>query len=597
VGTSTVTNNFTSPTVSIAANTASLNCSANSVTLTATGGTNYVWSTGSITSQTTVSAAGTYTVTVTGTNGCTFSRNYIVVNNTTAPTATISASGSTSVCAGGSVTLTATPSTSYLWSNGATTQSISATASGNYTVQVTGSNGCTATSTATSVTVSSTPTTADAGADLTVFTPTYTLAANNPTSGTGTWSMVNFGGTLSNANLASAVVSGLNAGENKLVWTISNGTCTPSRDTVIVTYDDGCGSVAPVAINATATSICPGQSVTLSLNGGTLGTGASWKWFKGGCGTNQIGSGSSIVVTPNATSTFYVRASGTCGTTTCIPITITVNTATTPSVISGPLVCPNAGPFTFTVDAIPGATFNWSLPSTMTMISGQGTNSISVNATGGGRICLTSTNSCGLTSNSRCQGILADVPDRPGVISGPVQVCPGTAIANYSVNNVAGLTYSWSTPPGMTIIAGQGTNAVTVDFGTSFSSGNIGVSASNSTCGAPSVTRTMWISRDVPPQPSSITGTNPVCPGSTGVAYSVPSISNASFNWTLPAGMTLVSGQGTKQRGRQHIQLDTSCGNDHYLRQWYKQHYRKCWAHLFAGLGKGDHNSTRLRKL
>ncbi|MFN5323547.1 MAG: T9SS type A sorting domain-containing protein [Bacteroidota bacterium] len=545
VGTSTVNNNFTTPTVSITANTASLNCSTNSVILTATGGTSYLWNTGATSAQTTVSAAGNYTVTVTGTNGCTYSRNYIVVNNNTVPTANITASGSTTFCAGGSVTLTASPSNSYLWSNGATTQSITATTSGNYTVQVTGSNGCTANSNATTVTVNSSPTAADAGADLTVFSPTYTLAGNNPSSGTGTWSMVNFGGTLSNANLASAVVSGLNAGENKLVWTISNGTCTPSRDTVIVTYDDGCGSIAPVAINATANSICPGQSVTLSLNGGTLGAGATWKWFKGGCGSNQIGSGSSIVVTPSTTSTFYVRASGNCGTTTCIPITITVNNASVPSPITGTPLCPNVGTTTFTVDPIPGATFNWQLPTTMTAVSGQGSNSITVNATGGGRICLTSTNSCGLTSTSRCQTIVSNVPDRPSVISGPTQVCPGTAIATYSVNNVGGLTYNWTLPTGITIIAGQNTNSITVDFGSNFSAGYVSVSATNSTCSTPGPLRNMWVSRDVPPQPSSITGTNPVCPGSTGVTYSVPAISNASFNWTLPAGMTLLSGQGT----------------------------------------------------
>jgi len=117
-----------------------------------------------------------------------------VNNDVAAPTATITASGSTTVCAGSSVTLTASPAASYLWSNGSTTQSISASNSGNYTVQLTGTNGCTATSNATNVTVNATPTVADAGADLTVFSPSYTLAANNATAGTGTWTMVNFSG-------------------------------------------------------------------------------------------------------------------------------------------------------------------------------------------------------------------------------------------------------------------------------------------------------------------------------------------------------------------------------------------------------------------
>jgi hypothetical protein len=49
---------------------------------------------------------------------------------------TITASGPTTFCNGGSVTLTASAGTSYLWSNGATTQSITVTNAGSYTVTV-----------------------------------------------------------------------------------------------------------------------------------------------------------------------------------------------------------------------------------------------------------------------------------------------------------------------------------------------------------------------------------------------------------------------------------------------------------------------------
>ncbi|MFN5223699.1 MAG: beta strand repeat-containing protein, partial [Bacteroidota bacterium] len=544
-GTSTVTNNFAAPTVGISSNTVSLNCNTSSATLTATGGASYIWNNGATAASTTVSAAGTYTVTVTGANGCTFTRNYIVNNDVAAPTATITASGSTTVCAGSSVTLTASPAASYLWSNGSTTQSISASNSGNYTVQLTGTNGCTATSNATNVTVNATPTVADAGADLTVFSPSYTLAANNATAGTGTWTMVNFSGSLSNANLASATVTGLNAGSNILVWTISNGSCTPSRDTVEVTYDNGCGSVAPVSISGTATTICPGQSVTLSVNGGTLGSGATWKWFKGACGTTQVGSGSSLTVAPQNTTTFYVRASGNCGSTTCVPFTVNVNNATTPSVITATQLCPNVGTTTLSVNPIAGATFNWSPSSNMNIVSGQGTNSITITASGGGRVCLTSTSSCGLTSNSRCQNIVSDVPDRPGTISGPAQVCPGTTVVNYSVPNTYGLTYNWTLPAGMSIISNASANSVTVDIGSGFTQGWVSVTATNSTCSAPSLSRAIYVARDVPPTPNSITGPTSVCPGSTAVAYTVPLTSGLTYNWTVPAGMTIASGQGT----------------------------------------------------
>jgi hypothetical protein len=67
--------------------------------------------------------------------------------------ATISASGATVFCQGGSVTLTASPAVSYAWSSVASTQSITVNAAGSYSVTLTDSNGCTATSPPTVVTV------------------------------------------------------------------------------------------------------------------------------------------------------------------------------------------------------------------------------------------------------------------------------------------------------------------------------------------------------------------------------------------------------------------------------------------------------------
>jgi hypothetical protein len=61
---------------------------------------------------------------------------------TTPATPTISAGGPTIFCAGGSVVLTASSGSGYLWSTGETTASITVTASGNYTVQVSNASGC-----------------------------------------------------------------------------------------------------------------------------------------------------------------------------------------------------------------------------------------------------------------------------------------------------------------------------------------------------------------------------------------------------------------------------------------------------------------------
>ena len=57
-------------------------------------------------------------------------------------TPAITASGSTTFCSGGSVTLTSSVGIGYLWSTGATTPSITPTSAGSYSLQVTSSNGC-----------------------------------------------------------------------------------------------------------------------------------------------------------------------------------------------------------------------------------------------------------------------------------------------------------------------------------------------------------------------------------------------------------------------------------------------------------------------
>jgi len=70
----------------------------------------------------------------------------------------ITPSGATTFCAGGSVTLSAPAGFAYEWSNGATTQTIAANTAGSYTVKVTNTRGCSATSAAVAVTVNPNPT-------------------------------------------------------------------------------------------------------------------------------------------------------------------------------------------------------------------------------------------------------------------------------------------------------------------------------------------------------------------------------------------------------------------------------------------------------
>src|SRR5690606_13428232 len=122
--------------------------------------TGNLWSTGAITQQITVTTSGTYSVTYTDGFGCSASSTPVVVTvNPTPATPTITPSGSTTFCAGGSVDFTSSQATGNLWSTGETTQMISVTPSGSYSVTFTDGNGCSATSATTNVTVNPLPTT------------------------------------------------------------------------------------------------------------------------------------------------------------------------------------------------------------------------------------------------------------------------------------------------------------------------------------------------------------------------------------------------------------------------------------------------------
>lgn len=110
-------------------------CPNQSVTLTVSGASTYLWSTGETTPSVTLYNDGSYSVTV---DGC-YTIDPIVIAPGTSPTAIITPSGPTTFCPGGSVTLTASGGTSYLWSNGEATASITTGIAGTYTVTV--SNG------------------------------------------------------------------------------------------------------------------------------------------------------------------------------------------------------------------------------------------------------------------------------------------------------------------------------------------------------------------------------------------------------------------------------------------------------------------------
>ncbi len=151
------------PTASITPQGATTFCTGGFVNLNANTGTGYTYQWynnnaligGATNSTYSASQGGSYTVVVNN-SGCTATSTALAVTVNTAPSGAVNVSGATTFCSGGSVTLTAQGTGTYLWSNNATGNSITVTQSGNYSVTVT-ANGCSATSGITAVTVNQTP--------------------------------------------------------------------------------------------------------------------------------------------------------------------------------------------------------------------------------------------------------------------------------------------------------------------------------------------------------------------------------------------------------------------------------------------------------
>ncbi|MDB9859372.1 gliding motility-associated C-terminal domain-containing protein, partial [Flavobacteriaceae bacterium] len=109
----------------------------------------YSWSEGaslvSSTADLNVTTPGTYTVTVTGANGCSDTESRTITDDIALPTAGImnNTLSTELTCSLTSINITATGGGTYVWNTGDTTPDLNITVPGTYTVKVTSSNGCT----------------------------------------------------------------------------------------------------------------------------------------------------------------------------------------------------------------------------------------------------------------------------------------------------------------------------------------------------------------------------------------------------------------------------------------------------------------------
>ena len=402
-------------------------------------------------------------------------------------TSTITPQSNTTFCQGGSVNLIASQGSTYLWSNGQTTQSISATTSGSYSVQVTDANGCVRTSTPTVVTVNPNPQVTISSSGPTTFCSGDSLTITSTGGSSYQWSN----------NQSGDSISVNTSGSFYTIGTDANG-CTDTSNAIQVLVNP----LPQVSIsNNGSTTFCQGGFVTLISTGAT-----SYQWSN-----NQ--SGNSISV--NTSGIFYTigtDANGCSDTSNTISVVVNPNPQVTIS-SSGPTTFCSGGTVTLIGSGVPFS-YLWS--------NGQPVQFINVNTTGTYYVIGTDNNGCIDTSNA----ITVQVNPLPTVVSsntGPY--CEGD---NLMLNSSGGVSYSWTGPNGF-----SSTNQSPQLNNLSISMGGQYQVSSTDINGCIGNSSTLVV---VNPKPTVTTG-NPqsVCQGQT---ISLTSTGGSTYQWSGVNGFT-----------------------------------------------------------
>ncbi len=550
--TSVITNSVTNDNAPVTPTTAAsstITCNTTTVNMTATVGAGtytYNWSGPGIVGTNTLSSAtsslgGTYTVVATNTtNGCVGTQTLSVSSSTTAPTGVaITPPTFTLSCATPTTALTATAvgASTYSWIAPATGAIISggtsATAGingpGNYSVVVTGTNGCSAAAAIAAVspnTLAPTFVLSNSSPSITCLTANPTVSVNiTSTVGIGSYSWTPASGISGSAT--GSVVTFTTAGTYTGVITATNGCQSNAIVTVLSatnapTFVVGTGTASILSCANPTVLISPAYTPSTGITFSWSGPGIIGSVTDGSVAVNQNGQYSVTVtntVTGCSSTSLTVDVFGT----TTVP-TLTISSTSTIGIGCSPTNSTN----TLTANASAAVTYSWN--------TGATTQTISVNTPGIYTVVVTNTTtSC---SSTETISVLSNTAAPTATsVANAIMPCGGTATVTLDGGSPdPNVVYAW-TGPG--IITGSTISTPTVDTPGSFT-----LTVTNTITGCSSTT-TVNVNNSTPVAtftPDITSGFAPQVIVFTNGSTSTPSV---TYTWNFGDGNTSTSYNST----------------------------------------------------
>jgi len=211
--------------------------------------------------------------------------------------------------------------------------------------------------------------------------------------------------------------------------------------------------------------------------------------------------------------------------------------------ISGPATgCSGTTGYVYTTEA-GNSNYSWTVSAGGTITAGAGTNTITVtwNTAGSQTVSVNYNNSYGCSAGTPTVKTVTVNPSPAPTITGSSTACVNFTNNTYSTQS--GMTgYVWTVSSGGTITAGQGTNAITVTWTTTGAKTVTANYANASGCLAPIATVLNVMVNQIPTP--TITGQNSLCANSGYIPYTTET-GMTGYVWTVSAGGTITSGQGT----------------------------------------------------